>query len=253
MRRAGGRLALLPSEEPSHERSLAVRPAVAGARRPDEPVACARAGRARAGGAAISAVDRRRGRPRGHPAADEHLGEPPRVARPRRPPRARPDRDRVLDENRTGERYLGEFLRVLRRYGPQSYGIGQPDVEKVIADLQAHPSWPKVKVDFDVVARTHLGQDVYVTGSSKALGAWGAEGPGVKLETDPATYPDWRANDVALPLGARLEYKVVKRDADGRVEWEPGENAVLIVDPTLGEPADSTKDLGVKDAFGVDG
>jgi hypothetical protein len=140
-----------------------------------------------------------------------------------------------LDGNETGHRYLGEFLRVLRKYGPQN--PGQPDVEGLIQSLQSRPGWPKVAVNFDVVARTYMGQDVYITGNTRELGQWGEGGPGVKLETDPATYPHWRKAEVELPLGCRLEYKIVKRNPDGGLSWEPGENAVLVVDTVSSERA----------------
>lgn len=134
------------------------------------------------------------------------------------------------DQNATGEKYLGEFLRVMRRYADQQHE--GPEVEQMIGKLMALPSWPKVKVNFDVLARTHWGQDVYLTGNVPELGGWGTNGPGVKLDTDAASYPNWKKADFELPLGMRFEYKVVKRDGDGKLDWEPGENAVLIVDPT---------------------
>jgi predicted metal-dependent phosphoesterase TrpH len=132
------------------------------------------------------------------------------------------------DGNKTGMQYLGEYLAILRRYAPQNHG--GPEVEGLIRELQATPGWPKVKVNFDVVARTNWGQDVYVVGNTPELGGWGQTGPGLKLDTDASTYPSWKARDLELPLGTTLEYKVVKRNPDGRLDWEPGQNAVLVVD-----------------------
>ncbi len=152
-----------------------------------------------------------------------------------------------LDGNATGQRYLGEFMRVLRKYGDQN--PDDPNVETLLKELQAMPHWPKVRVDFNVVAKTHMGQDVYVVGNTEELGSWGETGPGLKLETDPSTYPNWRSAAVEVPLGARFEYKVVKRDRDGRVEWEPGQNAVLVVDTTRGSDLD---DLRVSEDFNGD-
>ena len=151
------------------------------------------------------------------------------------------------DGNKTGMQYLGEYLSILRRYGPQNHG--GPEVESLIRDLQATPGWPKVKVNFDVVARTNWGQDVYLVGNTPELGGWGQTGPGLKLDTDASTYPSWKAKDVELPLGTTLEYKVVKRNADGRVDWEPGKNAVLIVDNTRTQ---TPKTLDVRDDFNGD-
>lgn len=152
------------------------------------------------------------------------------------------------DANKTGMQYLGEYMSVLRRYAPQNHG--GPEVESMIKELQAMPGWPKVKVNFDVVARTNWGQDVYIVGNTPELGGWGATGPGLKLDTDAGTYPSWKAKDIELPLGTTLEYKVIKRNADGRVDWEPGQNAVLVVDNTRSQ---QPKSLDVRDDFNGDG
>lgn len=152
------------------------------------------------------------------------------------------------DGNKTGTQYLGEYLSIMRRYATQAHG--GPEVESMIRELQAMPNWPKVKVNFDVVARTHWGQDVYVVGNTPELGGWGADGPGIKLDTDAGTYPSWKARDIELPLGSTLEYKVVKRSADGRVDWEPGKNAVLVVDNTRTQ---TPQRLDVRDDFNGDG
>jgi hypothetical protein len=154
-----------------------------------------------------------------------------------------------LDENRTGEQYLAEFMRLLRKYGPQN--PDQPGAEQLIAELQQMPNWPKVKVDFSVIARTNLGQEVFISGNTKELGSWGKDGPGLKLETDPSTYPDWQGLDVELPLGAALEYKIVKRDSNGRLQWEPGQNTVMVVDPS-DSGRGSTDDMKVDDRFDGD-
>jgi hypothetical protein len=151
------------------------------------------------------------------------------------------------DGNKTGQRYLGEFLRVMRKYADQN--TDQPDVEKTISELQALPGWPKVKVNFDVLARTLPGQDIYLTGSAPQLGGWGVDGPGVKLATDAGSYPSWKRNDFELPLGMRLDYKVVKRDQNGNIEFEPGSNAVVIVDPS---EAEDPQRLTVNDDFNGD-
>ena len=47
-----------------------------------------------------------------------------------------------LDKNETGERYLAEFMRVLRKYGDQN--PDQPAVEQTIAQLQKLPNWPTI-------------------------------------------------------------------------------------------------------------
>ena len=77
-----------------------------------------------------------------------------------------------------------------------------------------------VPVSFDPTVTTWYGQNVYVTGSLPALGGWD---PGKAVALSPADYPVWKAT-VALPANTPFEYKYVKKDPDGTVEWESGGN-----------------------------
>lgn len=136
-----------------------------------------------------------------------------------------------LDDNATGLRYLSNFLGNLRKYEPQQ-SAHQPSVDELFSRLSTLPHWPKVAVDFDVVAETYMGQEIYITGDHEAFGNWTAEGPGLKLQTDGQTYPNWSVDsEIMLPFGMELEYKVIKRNPDGGIQWEPGENQLLLVDP----------------------
>lgn len=147
-----------------------------------------------------------------------------------------------LDNNLTGRRYLGNFLHLLRTYAPQN--PEEAPAETLINRLAAHPSWPKVSVDFSVMAHTFMGQDVYVTGDHPALGNWTQDGPGLKLNTAPGRYPFWESGgSLELPFGTQFSYKVVKRNPDGTLNWQPGRNAFLVVDPTDQRFTQSDRDL----------
>ncbi len=136
-----------------------------------------------------------------------------------------------LDNNQTGMRYLGNFLNLLRAYAPQN--PDQPAAEELINKLSSHPAWPRVKVDFSVMAHTFMGQDIYITGNHPAVGNWTQDGPGLKLNTSPGRYPFWESGGaLELPFGSQFEYKIVKREPNGSLQWEAGPNAFLIVDPT---------------------
>ncbi len=136
-----------------------------------------------------------------------------------------------LDDNKTGLRYLGNFLYLLRKYDEQNPKEMQAD--QLINRLAQNPNWPRVEVDFSVMAHTFMGQEVYVTGDHPALGNWLQEGPGLKLNTQPGKYPFWESGgSLKLPFGTIFHYKIVKKNPDGRIEWESGKNAILIVDPT---------------------
>jgi alpha-amylase len=73
---------------------------------------------------------------------------------------------------------------------------------------------------FDANATTWYGQNVYVVGSLPALGDWNTANA-VPLSS--ASYPVWSAT-VSLPSGTAFQYKYIKKDPDGTVEWETGAN-----------------------------
>lgn len=133
------------------------------------------------------------------------------------------------DGNKTGMTYLAEFLRVMRRYADQDQGSPKPDIEKTIAGLQELPAWPKVKVDLQLLGRAHDGREVYLTGDRPELR--GAPGePGLRLATDPVTSAVATPSSIELPLGLKLEYRVV----DGRDAAATGTPSIVVVDPPVG-------------------
>ncbi|WP_063774978.1 carbohydrate-binding module family 20 domain-containing protein [Streptacidiphilus anmyonensis] len=77
-----------------------------------------------------------------------------------------------------------------------------------------------VSETFDVNATTWYGQNLYVVGSLPALGDWNTANA-VPLSS--AAYPVWSAA-VALPADTAFQYKYVKKDPDGTIEWESGAN-----------------------------
>ncbi|MGC5165727.1 carbohydrate-binding module family 20 domain-containing protein [Luteimicrobium sp. DT211] len=75
-------------------------------------------------------------------------------------------------------------------------------------------------VTFAVTATTVFGQNVFVVGSTAALGSWDTS-KAVALSS--ASYPVWKGI-VSLPAGTTAEYKYVRKNADGSVAWESGAN-----------------------------
>jgi len=68
---------------------------------------------------------------------------------------------------------------------------------------------------------THVGQDVWITGSIAQLGNWS---PVAGLKLSGAAFPVWQGS-IALPPGAVLEYKATVIDSQtGAVTWEGGAN-----------------------------
>jgi alpha-amylase len=77
-----------------------------------------------------------------------------------------------------------------------------------------------VAVSFAATVTTWYGQNVYVVGSIPALGSWNT---GNSIALSSASYPVWTAT-VNLPANTAFEYKYIKKDPDGTVEWESGAN-----------------------------
>ena len=142
----------------------------------------------------------------------------------------------ALDGGVTGRRYLGNFLELVNKYGTQGSDgqtpTGGPEPAEIMARLFAIPGWPQIDVTFGARVETAWGQHVFVTGDHAALGDWTRAGAGVPLLTDGASYPQWASAPLALPLGTRAQYKLIKRDGSGAVHWEAGDNRSLLVDPT---------------------
>ena len=79
---------------------------------------------------------------------------------------------------------------------------------------------PPGSCQFAVTAHTWWGQEVYLVGSLPELGVWQ---PHQGVHMSAATYPVWRV-EVDLPAGTSFEFKYVKINPDGGVEWETGGN-----------------------------
>ncbi|MEN3307927.1 MAG: alpha-amylase [Micromonosporaceae bacterium] len=73
---------------------------------------------------------------------------------------------------------------------------------------------------FDATVTTWWEQNVYLVGSIGALGNWN---PASAVALSSANYPVWSVT-VSLPANTYFEYKYIKKDPDGTIEWESGAN-----------------------------
>jgi alpha-amylase len=80
-----------------------------------------------------------------------------------------------------------------------------------------------VDVLFQVNATTVWGQNIYVVGNLPTLSNWDSA-QGIKL--DPTSYPVWKST-ITLPASTPIEYKYIKRNEQGQVTWESGNNRTL--------------------------
>jgi alpha-amylase len=77
-----------------------------------------------------------------------------------------------------------------------------------------------VAVAFNATVTTTFGQNVYVGGSTPALGGWD---PARAVALSSAAYPIWKGT-VPLPAGSGVEYKYLKKNPDGTIIWESDPN-----------------------------
>ncbi|CAI6331665.1 unnamed protein product [Periconia digitata] len=99
------------------------------------------------------------------------------------------------------------------------------------------PTWPdfpcspaaSIAVTFNVQTRTAPGQEIVVVGDVEALGSWNVE-RALKLEASryrDADFPLWLGQLQGVQAGSRIEYKYVRREANGDVVWQGGDNGVV--------------------------
>ncbi|KAF2267349.1 glucoamylase [Lojkania enalia] len=81
-----------------------------------------------------------------------------------------------------------------------------------------------VQVTFNVLASTVVGQNIFVVGSIAELGSWDTS---KAIPLDASRYTDgvplWYGS-VNLAAGAQVQYKYIRKEADGRVSWENDPN-----------------------------
>src|SRR5262249_14744979 len=94
------------------------------------------------------------------------------------------------------------------------------DVNARVSGTPSPTANPTVAVTFAATVATWWGQNVYVVGSIPALGSLN---PAASVPLSSATYPVWRGT-VTLPANTYFEYKYIKKDPDGTIEWENGAN-----------------------------
>ena len=81
-----------------------------------------------------------------------------------------------------------------------------------------------VTVTFNVLVATQYGENVYISGSTSELGDWDTNlAIALSAECYTAENPIWHAT-VTLPAGFEVQYKFIKRERNGSMVWEIGNN-----------------------------
>lgn len=101
---------------------------------------------------------------------------------------------------------------------------------------------------FQLFAPTHMGESIALLGSAPELGAWDVLRC-IRLRTSSDRYPLWWTNQaIDIPANSRVEYKYLRLNVKGEIEWEAfGENRWVMT----GDPSDPSEIIVVEDgAFG---
>ena len=83
------------------------------------------------------------------------------------------------------------------------------------------------KVTFTIHnATTAWGENIYIAGNTAALGNWNTD-----LAAGPAAYPDYPTWVLTtyLPTDQTIEFKAIRRDSNGKVTWQNGNNHTYTV------------------------
>ncbi|MET9451733.1 CBM20 domain-containing protein [Streptomyces cinerochromogenes] len=87
-----------------------------------------------------------------------------------------------------------------------------------------------VTATFRVTATTTWGQNLYVSGNLADLGAWDPA-KALPLATDSSAYPLWNGTH-QLPPDTTVQYKYLKKNPDGTITWENGDNRTVFTTAT---------------------
>ena len=128
----------------------------------------------------------------------------------------------ALDQNFTGHRFIGQWMRTLWRYAHQSEAVDEEwPAEEIFAHLSASKDWPSARFSFEVSARsTPTPLSLAVTGDLEQLGWWGTRDVHLLEEEEASAL--WRSPmTLSVALGTPLSWKIVSLE-HGRVKrWEP--------------------------------
>jgi len=140
-----------------------------------------------------------------------------------------------LDQNRTGRRYMAQWLRVLERYASQT--PDEPTYLGVVSELTGASDWPTEPVTFVAEgAQTAWGETIHAVGSLPELGVWSADATQASLTTDESIYPMWHSEvSVPMPLAVPFEWKWVASDGS-ETRWETGANRIDTARPLALQP-----------------
>jgi glucoamylase len=111
---------------------------------------------------------------------------------------------------------MGEYINLMASIAANKIVDVPASVCSRYSNCVVPPASGQAQATLNVTASTVPGQYVYVTGNTAALGNWD---PGLAVPVDPRSYPVW-TNTLNLPASTTVEYKYLRKNADGSFTWE---------------------------------
>ena len=112
---------------------------------------------------------------------------------------------------------MGEYLNLVA-----AINKSKSDAPAVVCQRYACDK-PQTTVTFNVNAVTKWGENIYLVGNNPLLSNWETDS-GIKMSSE--NYPVWSVT-VSLPASANYEYKFFRRDSNGAIIWESGNNRIF--------------------------
>lgn len=81
-----------------------------------------------------------------------------------------------------------------------------------------------VAVTFDLIATTYYGENIKIAGSISQLGDWDTDDAVALSAADYTSSDNLWFVDIDLPAGTSFEYKYIRIESDGTIEWESDPN-----------------------------
>ena len=127
---------------------------------------------------------------------------------------------------------MGEYINLMASIASNKIADVPQAVCGRYANCLVAPGAGQSTVRFNATATTSPGQYVYVVGSTAELGSWDT---GLAVPVDPRAYPVW-FNNLNMSAGAAVQYKYVRKNADGSFSWEnfPGGGNRILTMPAAG-------------------
>lgn len=99
-----------------------------------------------------------------------------------------------------------------------------------------------VAVTFNVLAKTSPGQNIFIAGSNDKLGSWDPDSATALLADKYTDQKPLWYQTIDLPSGEKLEYKYIRKEADGKVVWESDPNRSFSVAKRCGVTEETRED-----------